>query len=230
MKGPDRRFLAALLAGVLCSCGSPDTDNGLVDEDAVYLLQSRYELATDLIETTCNVPLGDLSSVDSLIEVRQTGNYINWTQYAYSAEGRSADPIVLDGAVCRGASGVIELRLRGRSVSRRSSGSGFCRTEYSMPASPSSCDFRIDEICRDPAALRLTLDTCSGGFFGRVNSCLRYEELCSGTPDCQLSFNLSATPVNPENLGVSCPERSPSDFVDVCQTDCERCGCLVGPD
>ncbi|MEE2757598.1 MAG: hypothetical protein VYA30_13160 [Myxococcota bacterium] len=207
-------------------CGAGESDNRLLEGEPVYLLQSRYALTTELIDTNCALSLAELASSTSSVEVRQTGNYINWTQYPADSDGQSSEPMSMTGAVCETADGTIELRLRGRAVSRRSYGTGYCRTEFSIPASPLSCLGRVDEICSDPQAFVLTLDRCSGGFFGRTNSCLRYEESCAGTADCQLAFEFAAYPAGNTRQSDECSVQT--HYVDNCRSSCDACDCMGG--
>lgn len=214
----------SLMACGAVGCQSTDSDNRLLEEEPLYLLQSRYDLTTELVSTNCALSLAELTSSRSSVEVRQTGNYINWTQEPLDTEGQSSEPMEMDGAVCTGTDGTVELRLRGRAVSRRTAGTGFCRTEFSIPASPATCLGRVDEICSDPDALILTLEPCRRGFFGRTTSCLRYEESCSGTPDCQLTFHFSAYATGMATNPDECPDVG-DVYVDRCASSCDACGC-----
>jgi hypothetical protein len=207
------------LTSVLCllSCGSEQSE--LIYEEVVIQLPPTLELTTTVLQNTCAGASRQAVGASETVEIVQEGNDFSWIQ-----SGTDADSVGLRfvGRVCPLSESDFELRMRSEAIVRVAEDDRFCRTTLRAPRAFGLCgDF--DDLCNDPASIRLSWNECSGSFIGQFFVQLSYTEACVTVNDCALDLVMTAKVPSSSDSTCDAPQsigRVPCD-------DGEGCTCEI---
>ncbi len=144
------------LASTLCVLGCASEQSELIYEEVIIQLPATLEVNTTVLQNSCAGASRQGMGGSQTVQVEQEGNDFSWIQ-----SGTDSDSIALRflGRICPLGESDFELRMRSEAIVRVAEEDGFCRTTLRAPSFFGGCgDF--DDLCNDPASIRLNWIRC----------------------------------------------------------------------
>ena len=171
-------------------CGQSSGPEG-ASETPITVLDARYDVELQHLGGRCDLGSFELDAMPLRAKVEQDGNLVTWSfEPSVASEVAMSEVWRMAGRLCPESSGVTEtsteanaeIRMKGGRVYRLSMGDDFCRAELRLPADGAGCP-TDDDLCFDPATVKLNYDACSGRWYGQFWGCVAFGEACTQYTD-----------------------------------------------